>query len=1275
MDLKGFSLNGNDIITIDELTPPQSPERRNSRRRSTMDPYTALGNYSLPLGRSDSVSTIKINRLPSRNDGPTPQWDVLMGGGGGGGNESDAPSNVISGGLVIPGFGGNPPAALKTHGSVSFSVPNERRGSNTNINDERRASHVGIDNERRPSHAGTDERRPSNAGNEDQEASPTRQRRHSRWLLPPGGITRNKSIDASNDDSLLDTNLAIPGLGARVNSVVTFGGPTFGADDDEDSYGKENVPPSELSTFVPTNTSHHQSYLSSSSHIVKKRVGIDANNGLPIWEVGGSLSTMTGVIVYWVDDVTQITYKGRHLGGRALVVTDTSLFLCGVPDGRIGRCIKLRSIARIITSEASPEEVLFIIPTEYDLLIKLYTEQDCDELIETVQTAYRVVSHAVELRREVVGSFNDETFSLKRPEKFNVNVLPQRSIQHIRKEAGSGPVGVKAAARLTEKERALNAIEMQRVEAEDESKRQLRQIANLEKDLAENNRKTKKNEKIIAQLKEKVQEVEERVIKKNGRLLSEEEMKEAKAKQDVISEMEDELEQLQKQMFETQQPAGTLGDLTLRIKNTFYGNNIPMPSSLVLPESVPLGRLVEALEDSLADLNHRHNQLLEKTIPFDDLQQQANERSEILNWMEKATLEAGLGYLSEFGSISGINGPWKEYNPADHRKGEESEEKVSQTSTEDVLEMEGALLVNGVVLPEKGFTSPDELELDPRTGLKLASVPGHLREQFRDACDTVLYCFEQIITKTGIGKKHLHNRYLLISDRCLYVCDPEGAIKRCIDVLDLVDCFLDSGGARIGLRLEKEHDLLIQFNSSSQLDRVVEAIVKLQSYLNDGMHKRIVLRQLAVGKKLEERLNLYRAPGWNFQLIPLRTKKELMDEINKKLLHGSTPELEERKKQETVDRVWDPMKVAMTKEFEESLDDENTEIGRLRQRVKEKEKVIAGHTLEIIDLTREIMEDKTADLSDSNAILAKYKRPKQNFDPSQSRYSWIPVTPIILDTGLDVVKVRYHVNTIATTHKNGWVQLWDIESLLLMHTLRDHTACCNDVLFYSTGKEAHEFDIFSCSSDTTIRRYESESGEQQSILQTHRGPVLCLSLSENRLASGGKDTVINVWDVSKVGEEAPVSVLKGHRNEIISLHLDGPLLISAEWGWIFMWDVESAAMTKAMRDEYGGICCLTANTDLIISCGNSGDVNIWDMAQGTSVTIHGTGDDILACQIVDNYIITTGADCKVRSWDISTLQMADLFHNSYPNPSLSFQCDYKRFVCSEGKYLRMWLKE
>ena len=1283
---KGLNIGDNDIITLDELkTPSPSPERRRSEmpdtpsserrqsealsstRRSMGDTYSGLAAYSLPLGeRTESVATPYSDRKPSNpvsghNTGAAGQWGVLLGSRGSGSSNKEVntsdPLNSLSKGLSIPGFGGG-------SNSVSTAADSPTLG---------RASQV--------------------SNNEGDEAIPASRAQSGRWLLPPGGVTRKQTLDVPNDP-MLETSLAIPGLGERVNSVVTFGGSFVGKDSypsqggigkdsypsqggvgkdsypsqgfpsqgGEESYGKENVPPS---LSIPNN-----------SQIIKKRIGIDANNGLPIWEVGGALSTMTGVIIYWIDDVTQITYKGRHLGNRALIVTDTSLFLCGVPDGKIGRCTKLRSVARIVTSEEYPEQVLFVIPTEYDLLIKLYSETDCNELIETIQTAYRTVSHAVTLRKETISSFNNEKFSLKRPDHFNVNVLPQRGVQHIRQEAGSGPVGVKASARLTEKERALNAIEMQRVEAEDATKRQLRQMANLEKELSENNRKMKSNERFIEKLKGKVKEVENRVIKKNGRLLTEDEMQEAKAKQNQINEMEDELQLLQQQLFETQQPAGaTLGDLTLRIKNTFYGKNIPMPSSLVLPESVPLGRLVEALEDSLADLNNQHDVLQEKTYLYDQLQEQGQERDEVLNWMEKANLEAGLGYLSDYGSISGIHGPWKEYDQTLHTQHVEEIEEKSEITTDDTFEVEGALLVNGVLLPEKGFLSIDELELDPRTGLKLAAVPGHLRDQFRDACETVLYCFESVITKTGIGKKHHHNRYLLISDRCLYICDMEGAIRRCIDVLDLVDCFLDSGGSKIGLRLEQEHDLLLHFTSSSQLDRVVETIVKLQSYLNDGTHKRIVLRQLAAGQKIEERLNLIRNPGWRFQLIPLRTKKELMDEINKKLLHGSTPELEERRKQETIDRIWEPLKKEMTREFEESLDDENIEVGRLRQKVRAKEKIVSGHTLQIIEITREIMEDRSGDPADSKAILSKYKRPKQVFNPSQSRYTWIPVSPIVLDTGLEVVKVRYHINTVVTTHKNGWVQLWDVESLLLMHTIRDHTASCNDVVFLPTGKEPHEFDIFSCSSDTTIRRYESETAQQLSILQTHRGAVSCLSLSHNMLASGGRDTTIHVWDVSSPGKEVSVVVLKGHRNEIISMHLDGPLLISAEWGWIFIWDVEAGTMTKAMRDEYGGICCLTANTDLIISCGNAGDVNVWDMAQGTSVTIHGTGDDILAVQIVDNYIITTGADCKIRSWDISTLQMADLFHNSYPNPSLSFQCDYKRFICSEGKYIRIWLKD
>ena len=452
----------------------------------------------------------------------------------------------------------------------------------------------------------------------------------------------------------------------------------------------------------------------------------------------------------------------------------------------------------------------------------------------------------------------------------------------------------------------------------------------------------------------------------------------------------------------------------------------------------------------------------------------------------------------------------------------------------------------------------------------------------------------------------------------------------------------------------------------------------------------------------------------------------------------------EEKPEESVDdrvqREWVGVKSRMEAQFDKELAERDGEMTHLRTRVLEREERLKETATELLRLKMRIMEHHCTNEADVD--VSKFEPEPLSFDPAASRYAWIPVTPVLLDTGLDVTALAFYENVVATGHANGTVQVWNTDDLSHLGTLRGHTGTVTALLFYvhdvrrtvaaaaaapavaadaaaaagvagaagaanddaashvslqtvdepePVEEEVTVVEVFSASHDSSVRRWKIDLLKSEtsvasragsggascvpvSVLQSHRGRLSCLSLSGRALASAGDDALISLWGTAPVGAERPFKVLRGHKGAVVAVHYDGATLVSAEWGWVLMWDVAEGTVTKAFRDAYGGIRHLSVTRDFVATCGDGGDVNVWNLASGTCKTIKGTGDDLVHSQIHGCYVITAGSDCKVRSWNAATLEMAGIFHNSYPNEIRTFAFDTETFVCAEGKFLRLWLK-
>lgn len=197
-------------------------------------------------------------------------------------------------------------------------------------------------------------------------------------------------------------------------------------------------------------------------------------------------------------------------------------------------------------------------------------------------------------------------------------------------------------------------------------------------------------------------------------------------------------------------------------------------------------------------------------------------------------------------------------------------------------------------------------------------------------------------------------------------------------------------------------------------------------------------------------------------------------------------------------------------------------------------------------------------------------------------------------------------------------------------TCYGHSGSVADVAFSSDGTR-----IATASSDSSIKLWDANSGDELNTLRGHQGTVdlVVFSADGSRIASTGSDRVIKIWD-ARSGQA--ITNLKGHNNHIVAIEFgpDGKQLVSASQNaTVKRWDVHSGQEVSTIEyDEDVSDVAFSRGGNRFVSCGDSG-VILWDATTGQEIARQ--TDAVRWPQSVA--FSPDGMHIAVAGWDLVTL--------------------------------------
>ncbi|RKF60397.1 Transcription initiation factor TFIID subunit 5 [Golovinomyces cichoracearum] len=186
--------------------------------------------------------------------------------------------------------------------------------------------------------------------------------------------------------------------------------------------------------------------------------------------------------------------------------------------------------------------------------------------------------------------------------------------------------------------------------------------------------------------------------------------------------------------------------------------------------------------------------------------------------------------------------------------------------------------------------------------------------------------------------------------------------------------------------------------------------------------------------------------------------------------------------------------------------------------------------------------------------------------------------------------------------------------------------------------------LLSCSSDKTIRLWSLETWSCLVVYKGHEGPVWDVRWGPfgHYFATCGRDKTVRVWSQDHISF---LRLMVGHDTSVnkIAWHPNGAYVFSASDlsdKTVRMWSITTGECVRVFSGHLDFISALECSLSgkILASADCSGTIILWDIVKGSPIKRcrgHGKGGIwSLSFSVESTLLVSGGADCTVRTWDI-----------------------------------------
>lgn len=225
---------------------------------------------------------------------------------------------------------------------------------------------------------------------------------------------------------------------------------------------------------------------------------------------------------------------------------------------------------------------------------------------------------------------------------------------------------------------------------------------------------------------------------------------------------------------------------------------------------------------------------------------------------------------------------------------------------------------------------------------------------------------------------------------------------------------------------------------------------------------------------------------------------------------------------------------------------------------------------------------------------------------------------------------------IGSGSKDGTIRLWDTtreNSVALLGNGKSPVSCLRFLALY-------DYLVSGCK-EYSLKVWDLTESKLKTNIQAHRGSILDIQITGDRLVTASNDRIVKVWDAHFRSGQNYVHALRDHGGPVQCVSLGGPadpnICTGSSDGIVRVWDLRyvQKGPRLTLPGHMGSVTCLQRDFTKLISGSEDGSLRVWDMHSGgciKEVKAHMSGVTCIALR--DSFVYSGSWDGSVRLWDI-----------------------------------------